>query len=140
MWCLYAARLTQGAAVAIAWVVAPAYVGEMAGARVRGALSLLVQLGYATGLLFAYVAGWLVADYVTLAVVSAAVSVGSAALFPFLPESPYYLVLDGRTDDAARSLAVLRAPASADEADVADYNARLCAELAVVKDSVLNDR
>lgn len=130
VWCLFVARLSQGAAVGIAWVVAPSYVGEMASAQIRGQLGLLVQLSYAVGLLFSYSAGWLLADYTTLAVVSAGVSIASGALFTLLPESPYYLMLNGQPDDAAYSLWSLRSYAADD----------LSAELATVKDSVLNDR
>lgn len=129
-WCLYVARLLQGAAVGIAWVVAPAYVGEMASIGIRGKLSLLVQLSYALGLLFSYFAGWLLGDYAVLAIVSASVSVISGVLFLFLPESPYYLMLDDRPDDAATCLWSLRSYTD-DE---------LQTELLSVKDSISNDR
>lgn len=129
-WCLYVARLLQGAAVGIAWVVAPAYVGEMASIGIRGKLSLLVQLSYALGLLFSYFAGWLLGDYAVLAIVSASVSVISGLLFLFLPESPYYLMLDDRPDDAATCLWSLRSYTDDD----------LQTELLSVKDSILNDR
>lgn len=115
----------------IAWVVSPAYVGEMASPRIRGQLGLMVQLCYAGGLLFAYAAGWLLNDYTSLAVTSASVSVASCVLFQFLPESPYFLMLSGRSEAAARSLSRLRSY---------DDEEQLQAELAVVKDSVLNDR
>ncbi|KAF0749990.1 facilitated trehalose transporter Tret1-like, partial [Aphis craccivora] len=128
-WCLYVARLLQGAAVGIAWVVAPAYVGEMASIGIRGKLSLLVQLSYALGLLFSYFAGWLLGDYAVLAIVSASVSVISGLLFLFLPESPYYLMLDDRPDDAATCLWSLRSYTDDD----------LQTELLSVKDSILND-
>jgi SP family facilitated glucose transporter-like MFS transporter 8 len=124
------ARLLHGAAVGIAWVVAPAYVGEMASIRIRGKLSLLVQLSYALGLLFSYFAGWLLGDYITLTIVSACVSVMSGVLFLFLPESPYYLMLDGRADDAAKCLWSLRSYTDDD----------LQTELLSVKDSISNNR
>uniref|UniRef100_A0A2H8TQH8 Sugar transporter ERD6-like 6 n=1 Tax=Melanaphis sacchari TaxID=742174 RepID=A0A2H8TQH8_9HEMI len=129
-WCLFVARLLQGTAVGIAWVVAPAYVGEMANIVIRGKLSLLVQLSYALGLLFSYFAGWLLGDYVTLAITSASVSIISGVLFLFLPESPYYLMLDGRPDDAAICLWSLRSYTDDD----------LQTELLTVKDSILNNR
>ncbi|XP_026819652.1 sugar transporter ERD6-like 6 [Rhopalosiphum maidis] len=130
VWCLFVARLLHGAAVGIAWVVAPAYVGEMASIRIRGKLSLLVQLSYALGLLFSYFAGWLLGDYITLTIASACVSVMSGVLFLFLPESPYYLMLDGRPDDAAKCLWSLRSYTDDD----------LQTELLSVKDSISNNR
>lgn len=122
--------MLQGAAVGIAWVVSPAYVGEMASVQIRGILGLLIQLSYAGGLLFSYTAGWLLGDYTMLTVVSGCVAIVSGMLFIFLPESPYYLMLDGRADDAAKCLWSLRSYTD-DE---------LQTELLIVKNSVLNDR
>lgn len=130
VWCLFAARLLQGASVGIAWVVTPAYVGEMASIRIRGKLSLLVQISYALGLLFSYSAGWLLGDYTTLAIVSAVVTVVAGVLFLSLPESPYYLMLNGRPDDAATCLWSLRSYTDED----------LQTEILAVKNSISNDR
>jgi len=105
-------------------------VGEMASVRIRGALGLLVQLSYATGMLFSYTAGWLLDDYAALIVASACVAVASGVAFLYLPESPYYLMLDGRPDDAAECLRSLRNYREDDE---------LQSELAVVERSVIDD-
>lgn len=129
-WCLIVARLLQGFSVGIAWVVVPAYVGEMASIRIRGKLSLLVQISYALGLLFSYSAGWLLGDYTALTATSACVAVVSGALFLFLPESPYYLMLDGRPDEAAVCLWSLRSYTDDD----------LQTELLTVKHSISDDR
>lgn len=126
---LFVARLLQGAAVAVAFVVAPAYVGELASVRIRGKLGLLIQVNYALGLLFSYTAGWLLNDYTALAAASGCVSVVSSVLFLFLPESPYYLMLANRPDDATKCLWTLRS-----------YTVQeLESEIVVVKDSVMND-
>ncbi|VVC43180.1 Sugar transporter, conserved site,Major facilitator superfamily domain,Major facilitator, sugar [Cinara cedri] len=128
-WQLYVARLLQGAAVAIGFVVAPAYVGELASVRIRGKLGLLIQVCYGTGLQFSYTAGWLFNDYTALAIASACVSVVSSVLFLFLPESPYYLMLTGQLDDATKCLWNLRS-----------YTAQeLESEIVTVKGSVMND-
>lgn len=129
---MYAARLVQGAAVSVAWVVTPAYVGEMASARIRGALGLLVQLSYAAGMLFSYAASWLFDDYAALTVAAVCATVASGALLVFLPESPYYLMLTGRPDDAAECLRSLRNGRCTDD--------ELRAELAAVKDSAFAHR
>lgn len=130
VWCLYVARLLQGAAVGIAWVVAPAYVGEMASVQIRGILGLIIQLSYTAGLLFSYTSGWLLNDYVALTIVSGCVAMVSGMLFFFLPESPHYLMLDGRADDAAKCLWSLRSYTE-DE---------LQTELLIIKNSVFNNR
>lgn len=127
-WQLYVARLLQGAAVAISFVVAPAFVGELASVRIRGKLGLLIQINYALGLLFAYTAGWLL-NYTALAVTSGIISIVSSVLFLFLPESPYYLMLAGRSDDATKCLWKLRSYTSQE----------LESEIVTVQDSVMND-
>ncbi|XP_050522129.1 uncharacterized protein LOC126894867 isoform X2 [Daktulosphaira vitifoliae] len=108
IWSLYIARLIQGAAVSIAWVVSPVYIGEIASAPIRGTLELLVQLGYALGLLFSYGTGWLLADYWKLATISSIVPVVAGILYFYIPESPYYLMYVNRPNEAAETLRKLR--------------------------------
>ncbi|XP_050430066.1 uncharacterized protein LOC126839089 [Adelges cooleyi] len=128
-WCLYAARLLQGFAVSIAWVVSPSYIGEMASVPIRGTMGLLIQLGYATGLVFSYAAGWLLADYDKLALVSATVPILTGALALFIPESPHYFMLTNKPDEAARALWRLRSYTHQD----------LETELITVKGSAMSD-
>jgi MFS family permease len=129
-WCLYLARLLQGAAVSIGFVVSPAYIGEMASNQIRGKMCLLVQLSYALGLLFSYVGGWLLNGYAALIIASTCVTVAFAVLLLWLPESPYYLMLDGRPKDAAECLWSLRSYAADD----------LQSELVDVQKSLMNTR
>lgn len=121
----------QGAAVGIGWVVVPAYVGEMADAQIRGLLGLLVQISYAMGLLFSYTVGWMLDNYTTLAVGSSCVTIACGVIIMlFLTESPYYLMMEGRSDEAAKCLWALRSYTDDD----------LRSELVIVKTSLLNDR
>jgi MFS transporter, SP family, sugar:H+ symporter len=113
-------RVLGGLGVGAASVIAPAYIAEVSPARYRGRLGSLQQLAIVVGIFIA-----LLADYVI------AVSAGSAAnpwLFNIaawrwmfwteippavlygigalrIPESPRYLVAQGREDDAASVLA-----------------------------------
>ncbi|KAF0765923.1 solute carrier family 2, facilitated glucose transporter member 8-like isoform X1 [Aphis craccivora] len=106
-WHLYVARFLHGSAMAISLIVSPSYVGEMASISVRGSLALVVELTYASGLLLSYVVGWL-ADYETLAIVGAIIPVITGLLMVSIPESPYYLMMVGKPEEAARSLRKLR--------------------------------
>lgn len=104
---LYVARFLHGAAMAMSLIVSPSYVGEMASTPVRGSLSLVLELTYSVGLLLSFTVGW-VADYYTLAAVGAAIPVVAGVLMTFVPESPYYLMMTGKPDEAAAALRRLR--------------------------------
>ncbi|KAE9541161.1 hypothetical protein AGLY_004406 [Aphis glycines] len=106
-WHLYVARFLHGSAMAISLIVSPSYVGEMASISVRGSLALVVELTYASGLLLSYVVGWL-SDYETLAIVGAIIPVITGLLMVSIPESPYFLMMVGKPEEAARSLRKLR--------------------------------
>ena len=118
-------RFLGGIAVGAASVIAPAYIAEVAPARIRGRLGSLQQLAIVTGIflalgvndLIAHTAGspdapfwfgipaWRWMFYVE---VFPAVVYGLAAFF--LPESPRYLVKSGRASEAATVLAKIGEP------------------------------
>lgn len=123
------ARFLHGCAMAISLIVSPSYVGEMASISVRGSLALVLEFTYAAGLLLAYVVGWL-ADYETLAMVCASIPVITGVLMVTIPDSPYYLMMVGKSEEAARSLRKLR---SYD-------NVEFEAELEIVRLSVTENR
>lgn len=107
VWYFYVARFLHGSAMAISLIVSPSYVGEMASISIRGSLALVVELTYASGLLISYIVGW-VTDYYTLAIVGATIPLITGVLMIFIPESPYYLMMVGKPEEAARSLRRLR--------------------------------
>jgi SP family facilitated glucose transporter-like MFS transporter 8 len=115
--------------MAISLIVSPSYVGEMASISVRGSLALVLEFTYAAGLLLAYVVGWL-ADYETLATVCALIPVITGVLMITIPDSPYYLMMVGKSEEAARSLRKLR---SYD-------NVEFEAELEIIRLSVTENR
>lgn len=93
--------------MAISFIVSPTYVGEIASISIRGSMVLLVDLAYAFGLLEAYVIGW-VTDYYTLALIGAMIPLIIGILLILIPESPYYLMMMNKPEEAARSLRKLR--------------------------------
>lgn len=108
-------RILGGLAVGAASVMAPAYISEIAPARFRGTLSSIQQFAIIFGLFSAFVSNYLLAD---LAGSSTAqlwsgyqawrwmfwIELFPATLFllalSFIPESPRYLVMSGKTEQA----------------------------------------
>lgn len=104
---LYVARFLSGIAGDVAFVSAPMYIGEIADQKIRGFLGACIYLMMLLGILVVYA----VAPFVTIPVSSA---VGCSFLliqlisFPFMPETPYYLLLKNKKDRARQSLQRLR--------------------------------
>ncbi len=112
-------RIIGGLGVGIASVIAPAYIAEIAPARLRGRLGSLQQLAIVTGIflsllvdyIFATVAGsssspfWFGLDawrWMFLAMIVPAVLYGGLSLF--IPESPRYLIANLQIPEARRVL------------------------------------
>ena len=115
-----AARFVSGMAVGAASVVSPAYIAEIAPASIRGRLTSLNQMGIVVGIFVALLVDYLVAAaaggvtntfwlgleawrWMFLSEAVPAVALVLAALW--IPESPRYLVRNGRD---AEALAVMR--------------------------------
>jgi len=100
------------------------YVSEIAGPDVRGCLSGLLKVVGHAGVLLSFIGGAYL-DFRQLALVVAAAPVALFIGVLYVPETPSYLVLAGKDDEAARALRWLRGPT----ADVAT-------ELAVLRANV----
>ncbi|WP_299527278.1 sugar porter family MFS transporter [uncultured Streptomyces sp.] len=115
---LVAARFVLGLAVGGASNMVPVYIAEMAPAEIRGRLMVLFQLMVAIGQLIAYLCGWALNGSGGWRVMFALAVVPAVALavgMTLLPESPRWLVEQGRREEAVRTLRQLR-PAGADVA------------------------
>ena len=123
-------RVVGGIGVGVASVIAPAYIAEVAPASIRGRLGSLQQMGIVLGIFISLaVDAWLAAMaggstqelwlgleawrwmFMAEAIPAIAYLIGSFTI----PESPRYLVEDGRSDEAEAVLANLQGPASAAE-------------------------
>ncbi|KAE8805025.1 carbohydrate transporter/ sugar porter [Hordeum vulgare] len=119
---LLAGRCVAGVGVGYALMIAPVYAAEIASADFRGSLTSLPEICISFGILIGYVANYFLAKLPLVygwrtmlglgALPSAALALGVLAM----PESPRWLVMQGRPDEA---LAVLRKVCNtAGEADV----------------------
>jgi sugar porter (SP) family MFS transporter len=126
-WDLVIWRVMAGVGIGIASVIAPAYIAEIAPAALRGRLGSLQQLAITLGIFAALLSdqllaeaaggaaeelwlGWEAWRWMFLVAVVPAAVYGILALR--IPESPRYLVAQGRRDEA---VAVLQGVLGADE-------------------------
>ena len=135
-------RILGGLAVGAASVMAPAYIAEIAPARIRGALTTVQQIAIIAGLFFSFLSNYILALNSGSAVLPLwfgfeawrwmfwmeliPATVFLAALF-LIPESPRYLVAKGRADTAQSVLSRLFGASHAD-AKVADIRASLAGD------------
>jgi SP family sugar:H+ symporter-like MFS transporter len=121
-WTFVVFRVVGGIGVGVASVIAPAYIAEIAPARIRGRLGSLQQLAIVTGIFLSLFVDFLLANaaggsrevlwlgleawrWMFLAMVVPAVVYGLLAMR--IPESPRYLVASGKVEEARRVLSRL---------------------------------
>jgi SP family arabinose:H+ symporter-like MFS transporter len=98
-------RFVGGLGIGSAAVLSPLYIAEIAPARVRGALVSVNQLAIVTGILLAYFVNWVFAgagpaNWRWMYAMGAVPSVLFFLLLLGVPESPRWLVKNGREDEA----------------------------------------
>jgi sugar porter (SP) family MFS transporter len=112
-----AARVVAGIAIGIASMLAPLYIAEVSPAAIRGRLVSMNQLAIVLGILISYLVGWMLSglgdeSWRWMFAVAAVPSLLFLAALFTVPESPRWLVKEGRHDEAARVLARLGEPPS----------------------------
>lgn len=103
IWALYAARLMAGIGKGMSYTTVPVFLGEIAGVRIRGALSSVFTIQLSSGFLLEVTSGPYL-SYRMLNTMSAIVPVMFLLMFIWMPESPYYLLKKGLEAKAAKCL------------------------------------
>lgn len=121
---LIAGRLVIGLAVGFASTVVPLYIAEVVPVKSRGSMVALFQLAITAGILMAYLVNAMFADDGEWRAVFALAAVPATMLFVgmlLLPDSPRWLVMRGRVDEARGVLRRVRDPQDpATEAELQD--------------------
>ena len=109
---LFVSRLVIGVAIGVASAVAPVYISEVAPPDRRGSLVTFFQLAVTIGILVAYLVGLAFADVTDgwrwMLGLGAIPALALAAGVSYLPQSPRWLVMRGRHDDAVKALSRVR--------------------------------
>nr|CAD7576701.1 unnamed protein product [Timema californicum] len=104
---LYLARVISGIGVGGAQTITPIYNEEISELRTRGKIGIYSEIMLCIGALFAFYVG-AYASYLCFHIVSCSVPIFFFCAFIWMPESPIYLLMKERTEDAEKSLRWLR--------------------------------
>jgi SP family galactose:H+ symporter-like MFS transporter len=117
IWVLTAARLLLGLAVGIAAMVAPLYISESAPAEKRGMLVSIYQLAITLGILGAYVVGYAFSESWRLMFAMGVLPAIALLVGMYrMGDTPRWLALKGRTEEARQAIARIRELAPNDPA------------------------
>lgn len=106
-WMILIGRFLIGLAGGAFCISAPQYSVEIAEKEIRGIIGTFVQMAINGGILFVYCIGHYIPVLWTN-IICGIVPIIFAAVFFFMPESPVYLVIENRIDDATTSYKRLR--------------------------------
>ncbi|XP_064543960.1 facilitated trehalose transporter Tret1-2 homolog [Drosophila montana] len=104
---LYFGRFILGVCGGAFCVTASMYTTEISTISTRGTLGSFFQLNTVSGLLYGYIVGGYL-PLLTINILCAILPLIFAAVHFFMPESPVYLAMKGRPEDATKSLLWLR--------------------------------
>jgi MFS family permease len=123
-WMLVIGRFFLGLAGGAFCISAPQYSAEIAEKEIRGIIGTFFQLMINGGILFIYVIGPFLSMNVTNAI-CAGIAILFGVIFFFMPESPVYLIVEDRTDDAKKSYKWLRGSSYDPQAEIDELKAEL---------------
>ncbi|XP_076249998.1 facilitated trehalose transporter Tret1-like isoform X2 [Rhynchophorus ferrugineus] len=104
---LYIARFMTGLSGDVAFVAAPMYIAEIADKKIRGFLAGVIYVMMLVGILVVYAVAPYTPFY-TSSIIGSAFVVIQLISFPFMPDSPYYLLSKSKDEKARRHLMRLR--------------------------------
>lgn len=104
---LYIGRVITGIGEGALFTVLPMYLGEISDPKVRGVLGSSLSVAFIGGILLINCYGSYVSVY-NAAFISMAIPMLFVIVFIWMPESPYYYLMKRRTNDARKSLQLLR--------------------------------
>ncbi|KAH0555190.1 facilitated trehalose transporter Tret1-like isoform X1 [Cotesia glomerata] len=104
---LYASRFISGFGMGIVYVVCPMYIGEIADKKIRGALGTFIKLMVTFGELYSHAVGPFTGFH-ELTCACLLIPLVFFMTFIWMPESPYYLVMKGKHQEAEDSLKTLK--------------------------------
>lgn len=100
-------RFIGGLGTGVSFTILPMYLGEIAEDKIRGALGALIAQMMNAGILLTYCVGpWV--SRVALACMGGVLPVLFGLMFIWMPDSPYFLIMKHRPDQAKQSLIWLR--------------------------------
>lgn len=100
---LYTARLASGFGLGAAFSSLPMYLGEVASPEIRGALISVAMTGYELGTFV----GTAMGAYLSISLfawISLLPTIITMLLFLWIPESPHYLIHEGKMEEAQSSI------------------------------------
>lgn len=109
VWMLYLGRALTGLASGVTSLVVPVYISEMAHERVRGTLGSCVQVMVVLGIMGVYLAG-LILTWRWLAICASIPPTLLIVCMCFMPETPRFLMSNGKRREAEEALRFLRGP------------------------------
>ncbi|KAF5276538.1 hypothetical protein FQR65_LT03968 [Abscondita terminalis] len=104
---LLVARFLAGLGGDVNFVATPTYIAEISEKEIRGRLGSIIHIMMSVGILLIYSIGSFVSIPLSSGI-GAFFIIIQLITFSFMPESPYYLLIKNKTEDARNSLKVLR--------------------------------
>lgn len=105
---VFIGRILTGVGVGMISLAVPVYVAEISPTRLRGALGCIFQLAITLGILVVFVLGIPITNWRTLAWIGALLPGALFVATIFTPRTPRWLLSKNKTDEALKSLRILR--------------------------------